>query len=183
MDAIFPILRMHEHRIWADRLLFDAAAKLPDESLRREFPIGQGSVWKSLCHMWGAETVWIGALQGDEAVIPPGDDPTKIPGNQLGPDGLKSMSELGSRWEELHSRWNSWLATLTTDQLSAPVWRTSNMFNPPKRLQTGCYDVLLHVCLHAHWTAAQLVNMMRSLGVQPLPNVMHIAMARQQLGQ
>jgi uncharacterized damage-inducible protein DinB len=183
MDSVFAVRRMHEHRVWADRLIFEAASKLAEEGLHREFPIGQGSVWKSLCHMWGAETVWIGAVEGDESCVPPGDDPTKIPGNQLGLDGMKSLSELGSRWEELHGRWGNWLGNLTAEQLEKPVWRKSYLFNPPKRVQTGCYDVHLHVCLHAHWTAAQVVNMLRSLGVQPLPNVMHISMARQQLGQ
>jgi uncharacterized damage-inducible protein DinB len=41
-------------------------------------------------------------------------------------------------------------------------------------------DVLLHVCTHAHYTAAQVVNMLRHLGVEKLPDTMLISLARQE---
>ncbi len=48
-------------------------------------------------------------------------------------------------------------------------------------MQTRRSDVLLHVCTHASYTTAQVVNMMRQLGVSPLPEVMLIALARQEM--
>ena len=42
--------------------------------------------------------------------------------------------------------------------------------------------MLLHVCTHAQYTTAQLVNMLRQLGVDRLPDVMLISMARQEAG-
>jgi len=36
-------------------------------------------------------------------------------------------------------------------------------------------DAHLQVCTHAAYTAAQLVNMLRRLGVAPLPNCMLVA--------
>ena len=38
-------------------------------------------------------------------------------------------------------------------------------------------DVLLHVCTHAHYTSAQVVNMLRQVGLDPLPDVMLISLA------
>lgn len=183
MESLDVLRRLHEHRIWADRELVSAATKLTADQLQQVFPIGQGSVWKSLCHMWGAEFVWIEALHGIEAAIVPGDDPAILVGNQQGANGMKTLAELAPRWESLHTRWTEYLSNLSDSELSTPVWRSSPLVNPPKRLQTARVDVLLHVCLHAHWTAAQTVNIFRSLGMERLPNVMHISLARMQLGQ
>jgi len=36
-----------------------AAKALSDDQLRREFQIGQGSIWKSLLHLYAAESVWL----------------------------------------------------------------------------------------------------------------------------
>jgi uncharacterized damage-inducible protein DinB len=184
VNSLTVVRRMHEHRIWADHQLVHAAVSLTDEQLHHDLPIGQGSVWKSLCHMWAAEHVWLDAVHGIEAAVAPGDDPRKLPGNQLAADGMRTMSELETRWERLHARWANYLAKLSADNLVRDVWRSSPMIDPPKRLKTALLDVLLHVCMHAHWTAAQTVNMLRTVGAEtPLPNVMHISLARQQLGQ
>jgi hypothetical protein len=45
---------------------------------------------------------------------------------------------------------------------------------------TSLLDVLLHVCTHAHYTAAQAINILRHLGVSPLPDPMLITLARQE---
>ena len=42
-------------------------------------------------------------------------------------------------------------------------------------------EVLLHVCTHAQYTAAQVVNMFRQAGSEKLPDTMLIALARQRV--
>jgi uncharacterized damage-inducible protein DinB len=37
---------------------------------------------------------------------------------------------------------------------------------------------LLHVCTHAHYTASQVTNMLRQVGVEKLPVTMLISLAR-----
>ena len=49
-----------------------------------------------------------------------------------------------------------------------------------RRLAVRRGDVLLHLSLHAQYTTAQAVNMLRRLGVSPLPDVMLITLARAQ---
>ena len=97
MNAADVVRRLHEHRMWANHHLLDSAAMLPEESLRRQFPIGQGSVWKSLTHLFAAEYVWLEALLGNETALAPGDVAGKLPGNQEGPgrfplEGLRAQS-------------------------------------------------------------------------------------------
>jgi uncharacterized damage-inducible protein DinB len=55
MNVIEMLQRLLGHRAWVNRNLLDAAIRLSDEQLKAAFPIGQGSIWKSLLHLYGAE--------------------------------------------------------------------------------------------------------------------------------
>src|SRR5262245_66447311 len=66
VDAVALVRRLHQHRSWVNEKLLAAAALLSDEQLRRPFPIGQGSVWKTLLHLYAGEYVWLEALEGNE---------------------------------------------------------------------------------------------------------------------
>jgi uncharacterized damage-inducible protein DinB len=57
MNAINLIQRLHQHRAWVNENLLAAATALSDDQLRQEFQIGQGSIWKSLLHLYAAEFV------------------------------------------------------------------------------------------------------------------------------
>jgi uncharacterized damage-inducible protein DinB len=176
--AVTLIQRLHQHRAWANENLLAAAASLSDEQLRRSFPIGQGSVWKSLTHLYAAEFVWLAALQGNEKAIAPGDVPGQLPGNQLGADPVHTVDELQQKWSELEKRWRDYLAGLTVESLDQSVYRFSQAFG--ERIGSRRSDVLLHVCTHAQYTTAQVVNMLLQLGVEKLPATMLMAMARQE---
>lgn len=180
MDSTHLLRRLHEHRAHVNRLLLDAAARLDDEQLRRTFPIGQGSVWRSLTHLYAAEYVWLGALQGDPHATLPGDAPGQLPGTQSGAGALGTLAELRSAWQELEARWDAYLHTLTPDDLSRPVEKISTSSGHGRCLTTSRADVLLHLPLHAQYTTAQALNMLRQLGVSPLPDVMLITLARRQ---
>ncbi len=169
------VRRLHQHRSWANRLLLDAAEQLTDDQLRQSFRIGQGSVWKSLVHLWAAEYVWLDALGGKPQTLAPGDVAGKLPGNQEGEGALAGLPELVTAWSELDARWDSYLTSLTAAQLDDVVHKESSRGG---RYAFRRADVLLHVCTHAHYTIAQVINMLRQLGVDPLPDPMLITLAR-----
>jgi uncharacterized damage-inducible protein DinB len=176
MSVVELLQRLHEHRAWVNGNLLSAAATLSDEQLRSAFPIGQGSVWQSLLHLYAAEYVWLEALFGNEAFLVPGDLPGKIPGNQQGEGGVIGLDDLRQKWSALEQRWIGYLASLTPPALAEVVYRKSSS---GQRFGTRRSDVLLHVCTHAHYTAAQVVNMLRHVGVEKLPDTMLISLARQ----
>ncbi len=178
MDAMDLVKRLHQHRAWVNTNLLAAAAALTPEQLRQEFPIGQGSVWKSLLHMYAAEQVWLETMLGNEDFHVPGDLPGKIPGNQQGEGAIADLAELRQKWSQLERRWADYLAALAPAALDETVYRKSVALNA--RLGAGCSDALLHVCTHAQYTAAQVVNMLRHVGVEKLPHTMLIALARQE---
>lgn len=172
------ISRLQQHRIWSNTKLLTTAAQLTDEQLRQTFAIGQGSVWKSLVHMFGAEYVWCEAFQGNESGVAPGDIAGKLPGNQLGDRPIASLAELHTLWDQLNNRWTDILATLSEESLDDLIYRTNSLTG--QRAKTKRSDVLLHINLHCHYTTAQVMNMFRQLGLEQLPDPMFISMARQE---
>jgi len=180
MDAVVLVERLHHHRAWVNGNLLAAAATLTDEQLRSPFPIGQGSIWKSLVHLHAAECVWLEALLGNEDPLLPGDLPGKLPGNQQGEGGITDLNDLRQKWSSLEQRWVGYLASLKPDALAELVFKISTSSGLGKRFGTRRGDILLHVCTHAQYTTAQVINMLRQAGAEKLPDVMLISLARQE---
>jgi len=180
MNAVDPVQRLHQHRAWVNGNLLTTAASLSDDQLKLPFQIGQGSIWKSLIHLYAAEFVWLEALQGNDDPLIQGDLPGKLPGNQQGEGGITDLDDLRHKWSALEQRWSGYLASLTPESLDEIVYKKSTSYGLGKRFGTRRADVLLHVCTHAHYTAAQIVNMLRQAGVDKLPETMLISLARQE---
>jgi len=164
--------------MWVNQRLLAAVRPLTRSELHRELPIGQGSVWRTLTHLLAAEYVWLEALLGDEEPLLPGDASGQLPGNQAGEKPIASLDELVRKWRELDRRWEEYLSDLGADSLDDTVYKISTSSNLGKRLGAKRSDILLHVCTHAQYTTAQLINMLRQLGQTDPPDVMLISFAR-----
>lgn len=163
MDSVDVVRRLHQHRNWVNQRLRYTARKLTPDQLHRPFEIGQGTIWLTLTHLYAAEYVWLAALCGDEKPLAPGDELGMLPGNQQGPGALKDTEELEKAWTTLDRRWSDYLANLTTESLEGVAYKWSSLSN--ERFGTRRIDILLHICTHAQYTTAQVVNMMRHVGV------------------
>lgn len=131
--------------------------------------------------MYAAEFVWLEALLGNECPVADGDLPGQLPGNQAGPGACQSLAELRTRWVRLEGRWDNYLQGLSEQELEDVVYKVSTSSGAGRRFGNRRSDILLHVCTHAQYTTAQVVNMLRQLGVAPLPDVMLMTLARQEL--
>jgi uncharacterized damage-inducible protein DinB len=180
MNTIALLQRLHQHRAWVNGNLLTAAAALSQVQMRAPFPIGQGSIWRSLLHLYAAEYVWLEALRGHEESMVPGDLPGQLPGNQQGEGGITGLEDLRQKWTTLEQRWLDYLAGLTPDALEEIVYKKSTSSFRGQRFGTRRDDVLLHVCTHAHYTAAQVVIMLRQTGVAPLPETMLVTLGRKE---
>lgn len=176
MTAIDLLKRLHQHRAWVNGNLLAAAETLSPEQLRALFPMGQGSIWQSLTHLYGAEHVWLECLLGNEEFVVPGDLPGKLPGNQQGEGGIADLASLRQKWIELEKRWTSYLAGLLPEALEGMAYRKSLSLGIRLGIRRG--DALLHVCTHAQYTTAQVVNMLRHSGVEKLPETMLLSLVR-----
>lgn len=181
MDAVNLVRRLHQHRAWVNQNLLRTTAELPEQKLHAQFPIGQGSIWKSLLHLYAAEYGWLAAMEGDDHAVVPGDVPGKIPGNQLGEGGITGFDDLKQKWSALDQRWDAYLTKLNPTALDETISKVSASAGG-QRFYARRSDALLHVCTHAQYTAAQVVNMFRQNGVEKMPDVMLMALARQENG-
>jgi uncharacterized damage-inducible protein DinB len=177
--ALNILQRLHQHRAWANEKLVAAAGALSHEQLHQAFEIGQGTVWRSLVHMYAAEYVWLETVQGNSEALCPGDLPGKLPGNQLGQGGIQSFDDLRQKWAALEMRWQNYLATLASgpaavDALDETVERRGSAARGGQPYFIRRSEAMLHVCLHAHYTLAQVINMLRQLGVKDFPDRMLI---------
>ncbi len=180
MNSVSLLQRLHQHRIWANENLLAACQPMSMEELLRQFEIGQGSIWRSLLHMYAAEFVWLAALLGEVDAVAPGDRPNRLPGNQEGESPITALDELVRQWRTLRERWNAYLSTLDPESLDDIVYRKSSSSFACKTFGSRRSDILLHVCTHAHYTTAQVVNMLRQSKITVLPEVMLITLARQE---
>jgi len=180
MNAVTPVLRLHEHRIWATQHLLQACGKLTAEQLQQPHEIGQGTLWKTLCHLYAAEYVWLAALEGIDDAVAPGDVAGKLPGNQEGEGAATSLEALEKRWQALDQRWSAYLDALTPEDLEKTIYRKSSSSYQGQRIGSQALDVLLHVATHAHYTTAQAINMLRRCGLTEMPPSMLITLARSQ---
>ena len=119
-------------------------------------------------------------MLGDENPLVQGDLAGELPGNQLGEKRIANLHELLTLWTALEQRWSDYLAALNPDSLEDVVYKKSTSVSVGNRFGTRRSDILLHVCTHAQYTTAQIVNMLKQCGVEKLPDTMLIILARKE---
>ncbi|HEY3998808.1 MAG TPA: DinB family protein [Candidatus Xenobia bacterium] len=137
---------------WArDRLLDDLKADLD-----APFEMGEGSLRKTLQHLWEAEEVWLNRWNGLSVKAEP---PTE-------------MEELRDRFLDTAGRRNAWVAAQTEGSLGSSFTfkRRGHTATMPRGLTA------LHVLNHGIHHRAQAVNMLKRLGVEKPPNVDYLVM-------
>jgi uncharacterized damage-inducible protein DinB len=77
--------------------------------------------------------------------------------------------DLRHKWEQRDRRYTDYLAGLLPGALDETVAGYSLALRA--RLTLSRADVLLHLCTHAHYTAAQVVNMFRQSGADLPPTM------------
>ena len=147
---LLEILLSHDR--WATAQLLDACGKLTAAEFHRRFEIGPGSLHDTLTHVVGAMRAWTETLAGIE------------PRPRLEADGQRRTTEqlrllLEDAWREFAS-----------EARRRPVdERVTRRTRDGRTLQMTRGAVLVQVTTHGMHHRAQCLNMLRHLGVHPLP--------------
>lgn len=139
------------HHRWANDRLLEACAKLTDDQLDRAFEMGVGSLRKTLTHVAGAIGRWGDLLAGREL-------------RPMLDDQALTMDQLRAFFEDVTSDFEQSVRSHSMDEVVSR--EISGRFYGFTR-----GGVLTHVTTHAVHHRAQCLNMLRQLGVQPLPPV------------
>ena len=154
---VADVKHLFDYTEWANDLAMSAAAKLPDESLRRDFGISHKSIFGTLLHMAGAEWIWLERWHGRS--------PAKAEAwSMWTTESCADLAELKQRWANVIQRRTDFVGALDDSGLAAEL---------PFKLLSGdpssmrLVDQMHHVANHATLHRGQVVGMIRQLGVDP----------------
>lgn len=145
-----PLAVLFTHDRWATHQLLAAMEKLPEESLHRTFPIGLGSLHDTIVHNVGAIQVWTDTIA------------KRTPRPWIS-DEKRSVAELRRIFD---LAMDDLIAVAHEGPMDEAFTRTNKAgvtFNLSR------VEILTHVATHGVHHRAQALNMLRQLGVSPLP--------------
>ena len=142
---------------WANDLAMDAAAKLPDESLHRDFGISHKSIFGTLVHMAGAEWIWLERWKGYS--------PRKAEAwSRWSTEACGNLPALKDHWAELVNQRRRYVSQLDESRLAAELSFKLLSGDPSSMLLV---NQMQHVVNHATMHRGQVVGMIRQLGLEP----------------
>lgn len=146
--------RLLGHDSWTTRELLTRCAALTDEQLDTEFDIGHRTVRRTLQHIIFNTDVWAGLMAGR---ITSKADVRRLPG---------TLDLLGERLD----RASAILASVTRDVAARNAWDETwidVLDTPPSTKTYG--GAIAHVITHSMHHRAQLLHLMKALGLRSLP--------------
>ena len=147
-----PLRILLSHDRWATEQILDACERLSTEQFHQRFDIGPGSLHDTLTHVVSAMRTWTDTLTGGEIRPRPDAD-----GQRRTPEQIRA----------LHGEACAQLADEARRRpLGEVVTRT---LRTGRTVSLTRAEVITHVTTHGMHHRAQALNMLRRLGINPLP--------------
>lgn len=151
------------YNVWANQRIVELILALPVEKSIQEVPSSFNNLSKTILHMLDAESIWWQRMKLQERILVP-----SVNFNGSIKDACHALLQQSKQWEE-------WL--ISSNELTLThVFQYQNtkreVFKQP------VYQMLLHVFNHSIYHRGQLVNMLRQLGVQKIPQTDFVVWAR-----
>jgi uncharacterized damage-inducible protein DinB len=157
------LLQLAGYHVWANEVLLQVIAQLPEEKHRREIASSFPSLYKTILHMFDAESIWWQRMKLKERITRPSDSFT---GN---------MKELCIQLQQQNKIWQEWITNAGEHQLQHEF-----KYQTTKResFKQPVYQMLLHVFNHGTYHRGQLVTLLRQLGTEKIPPTDFIVWSR-----
>ncbi len=152
------------YNIWATQRILDVILALPEEKQLAEVPSSFNSLYRTVLHMWDAESGWWQRMKMEERVVFPGE-------NFKG-----TMQELSGNLLQQSKLWEEWVSS-ASDLSLEHVFQYYN--NKKEHFKMPVYQMIHHVFNHGTYHRGQLVNILRQLGVQKVPATDFVIWMRQ----
>jgi uncharacterized damage-inducible protein DinB len=151
------------YNIWANALLMEILKKLPGELHQKEIPSSFNSLEKTVLHMWNAESVWWQRMKLQERITGPMES-----FNGKMEDAIEGLTLQNKQW-------NEWINKAQEHHLQH-VFQYQNFKG--EQFKQPIYQMLLHLFNHGTYHRGQIVNMLRQLGVEKIPQTDFIVWSR-----
>lgn len=153
MPQLRHLQMLTRYRAWADRLLFQALADVPEASLTATQPIVFGNLLRTLHHAYCMDKVWSAHLQG----MPHGY-------TSRNPEECPSFARLRAAQAEIDEWYVRYADTLDT-QACDDIVRFTFIGGGEGEMRRG--DILVHVVNHATYHRGHVAMMMYGIAVPP----------------
>lgn len=151
MPTSDPLKILLAHDRWATQQILSACSALTVEQFHQPFEMGPGSLHNTMTHLLGAMRGWTDMLAGRE------------PRPRLEQDGVRrTPADLLALHDQVAGAFNDIATAHPVDELVSAV-------RGGKTYTFSRGGVLTHVTTHGMHHRAQCLNMLRHLGVKPLP--------------
>lgn len=155
MTIPVKLLETHlDYTAWASARLVNAARELSPEELTRDFHTADHSVLGTLAHVFAADRVWLGRIQGNP------------PARFLDPEKDLRMETLENEWPALHGRWKEFIGKQTDESILGKISYKDLKGNP---YETPLWQIVLQVVNHGSHHRGQVSGFLRSMGHTPPP--------------
>lgn len=138
---------------WANERIFEAAADVDPEQLRRDLGASHASLWGTLLHIVWGEWLWLARWQRTSQG--PGPDPREC----------RDLPLLRSRWSEVEGVQREFVEGLTEAALAEEI-----SYENPRGVvwtyQLG--DMVRHVVNHSTYHRGQVTTLLRQLAGTPV---------------
>jgi uncharacterized damage-inducible protein DinB len=145
-------LELFDYNAWANRMIFEAAARLPEEQYLRDLKSSYGGVHGTLAHIVWAEQLWLHRWLGKpNPAVPQGTD-------------LKSLADVRRRWEAVEAERGSLLGAFTGNRLEE-----TRLVKPSSggEYVHSFRQMFRHFINHSSYHRGQIVAFLRQLGATP----------------
>lgn len=160
MTGIDLIRGLYDYHRWANRRLFEVAAKLGDEAVTREVgrQFSTPTLKSMFAHLYGADWIWLQRWTGTS--------PPRIPG-----DGdFATLADLRARWDALETEQQAFVDGLSATDLGRPVdYATAE----GKRFQVALAPLLQHVVNHGTHHRSEIATMITMISGSPPDSGIH----------
>jgi uncharacterized damage-inducible protein DinB len=154
MSVSVDTLRLQlDYSAWASQRLLDAAAKLSQEELTRDFKTADKTVLDTLVHTYAADRIWLGRVQAQprETFVDPED---------------RDLTLLQTEWPALHQRWKLWLRDFTDGDVARVIAYHDLKGRPYSQ---PVWQILLHLVNHGTHHRGQVSGFLRAMDHTPPP--------------
>ncbi len=148
------VKRLYKYNNWAWDEVFGSLEKLPDDAYKLERPFFWGSLHGLAVHALTAEWIWLHRLQGES------------PNAMLDPAAYEDFAAVKTHWLEVRAGWQSFLASLSEDDLQRNVDYRNTRGNG---FTLAALDIMLHVLNHATEHRSQMTPELYALGSPTKP--------------
>ena len=151
------------YNLWANQLIISNINNLTDEQIYQQSVSSFPTIFKTLEHMWDAESIWWQRMKLIDNVIWPS---SEFKG---------TIMELGNNLIQQSKQWKEWIELATEAALEHEyIYQNSKK----DRFKQPVYETIQHLFNHQSFHRGQLISQMKFAGCTKIPNTDLIAFLR-----